>query len=211
MRYLLFAAKLRINSIASLIASVLISSAGRKRIEFSPSEAQHTEIQKAVPKFFRVLHRKIEREKYSLAARAEISPEGIRIVDHAVDRENRHLLSRRSQPNVPADNAQIMVERTISVKFLPTSNSTAGKRNALSSTSFHTGPAITPHTCAFFRSHQIGQTLKCSQHQLRRRAHAALHFVENQQDIVFVGNISQLLQHSPRKLMSPPSPWIGSI
>src|SRR5437016_7298703 len=32
-------------------------------------------------------------------------------------------------------------------------------------------------------------------------AHAALHFVENQQDIVFVGNISQLLQPFTAKMI----------
>ena len=49
----------------------MISSAGRKRIEFSPdAKRQHTKIEEAVPKFFaRFRIGQIEGEKYSAAAR----------------------------------------------------------------------------------------------------------------------------------------------
>src|SRR5207248_4168590 len=88
-----------------------------------------------------------------------------------------------------------------------------GKRNALSLTSSMRGPAITPHTCAFFPNDiKSGTTLKCSQHQLRPVTPMP-HCTSSK--IRRISCWSQICRsvcsHSPRKWLSPPSPWIGSM
>ena len=41
--------------------------------------------------------------------------------------------------------------------------------------------------------------------------HAALHLVENQQEVVLVAQLPQLLEERRSGVRMPPSPWIGSI
>src|SRR2546430_16518424 len=102
------------------------------------------------------------------------------------------------------------VERTISVKFPPQVEfKRLGNRKALSFTSSIRGLAITPQTCAFFpNAIRSGKTLKCSQHQLRPVAPMPHCTSSKISRMSFSSEIFRsFCSHSPRKWLSPPSPW----
>ena len=88
-----------------------------------------------------------------------------------------------------------------------------GRRKALSFTSSSRGPAITPQTWAFFpKAIRSGITPKCSQHQFRPVAPMPHCTSSKIRSISFSSQIRRrVCSHSPRKWLSPPSPWIGSM
>src|SRR5947207_3257726 len=92
----------RISSIASSITPAVISSAGRKRIEFSPERRVKTpRSKKPCQNSSRVFGSGKSKARNNPRPRAaEISPEGVRDSTYVIGQENMRLPSRRSPQDV---------------------------------------------------------------------------------------------------------------
>ena len=78
-----------------------------------------------------------------------------------------------------------------------------GRRKTFSLTSSRRGPAITPQTCAFLpKTNRSGNTSEMlAAPVLAGDAHARLHFVKDQQHVVFIADPAKRLQPFAAKMV----------